>query len=108
MIRTLRRGFIDALDRPLGRGLLGWLGSTYIKRNRGVPIRMFYDELWCHRIGAAGDGTDCLCAAPDFHRGLRSAIRYAKPCDDVDQTTEIWFHQYQPKPGDVIIDIGAG
>ena len=108
MIRLLRRGFIDALDRRFGRGLLGLLGTAYVAQNKGVRIRMFYDESWCHRIGAFGGGTDALCAAPDFHRGLRSALRYARPEAGVDGTEELWFHQYRPKLGDVIIDIGAG
>jgi FkbM family methyltransferase len=63
-----------------------------------------FDEVWVHRVGQT--------FYPD---GLRfnyfaAGIRWwpQQPAHDKALTLDYWFHQYSPREGDIIFDIGAG
>jgi FkbM family methyltransferase len=80
--------------------------ATRIARE-AVPeadIEILWDEIWVCRVGPHYFPDPSLFdgGAPDWRK---IASRAAKHVADA---TDYWFHLYQPGPGDVIIDIGAG
>lgn len=68
------------------------------------PVRIFYDSAWLRKDG---DVTIALGLHPCVRR---SQIRGWKA--DAAEITELaaswWYRWYKPKPGDVVVDIGAG
>ncbi len=102
---TLKRAIIGQFDRSLGRPLLGALTTARARRllkKKDVEVR--YDQLWLHRLGPyfIPDGTKfqyydstILSWKDEIPGYLRNAKDY-------------WFSYYLPKPGDVILDVGAG
>jgi FkbM family methyltransferase len=104
MSKTFRRRVIDALDRPGTRGLLSAIATRYARKITGEDVAVFYDELWIHRIG-------------DHY--LSDFERFAYYDADVlswderyqhfqAEAADYWFYLYTPRPGDVVIDVGAG
>jgi FkbM family methyltransferase len=83
------------LDRPGGRALLGHL-VTARARVRGIPATIFYDDgCWIHRFG-----NDAFADwQPATKRNLPLALSRAR---------KRWLSFYQPKPGETVIEVGAG
>jgi FkbM family methyltransferase len=102
---SLKRMIIRQLDGSIGRPLLAMLLTARARRllrEKNVEVR--YDQLWLHRIGPyfVPDGTsfdyyDSTILA--WKDQIATYLRNAK---------DYWFEHYQPKPGDVILDVGAG
>ena len=101
---TLQRKLIEALDRPGLRPLLAGLATRYAKRKTGLDVQIFYDDAWMRRAG------DCFLAESMTFDWNAAQIAGWKDglVDFLDMYRDWWFYQYQPKGGDVVVDIGAG
>jgi FkbM family methyltransferase len=105
MVRmTPQRRFIRLLDRPGGRGLLGWLATQYARRKTGLDVAVIHDGAWIRRAGRY-----FLAESETFDW---DAVQMAGWQPDLRETLAMfrdwWFHEYRPQPGDVIVDVGAG
>jgi FkbM family methyltransferase len=101
---SYRRALIRALDRPGGRGILGAVINRMARRYApGVRV-YFRNGMWMHQ---EKDVTFVDSPTLDYHplifptwaNELERAIANA---------TDSWFHAYKPRPGDFILDAGAG
>lgn len=106
---TARDALVNLLDRPGGRTALAAIATLYARRlNRraSTPLRVFHDRAtgaWgrAHGKRAVIDGTrfrywaDQLTLSADGVPPWVSAARH------------LWYLEYQPQRGDVILDIGA-
>jgi FkbM family methyltransferase len=70
----------------------------------GVDVEIFWDGMWVRRVGP-----DCFpdpdlfrAPEPDWERWAGQARKYLRDAQDY------WFYLYKPRPGDTIVDIGAG
>jgi FkbM family methyltransferase len=74
------------------------------KATGGVDIEIFWDGLWIRRAGPHyfPDPGMFIVAEPNWQRWAGMAEKYLRDAADY------WFHVYKPRPGDVIVDIGAG
>lgn len=102
---SLKRTLIKALDRPGGRKLLSLLATTDARSKLGRDVIVFHDgEHWIHRINAHffPDGTS-------FTYYGDSAFAWRDEPDVYFRNAEtFWYKIYRPRPGDVVLDIGAG
>jgi FkbM family methyltransferase len=85
--------------------VLGLLATAYARRTTGKDLSIFYDDLWWHRTGNT--------YFPDYgnFRYDMGEIQKWGTGEEVralDNSRDYWFHLYQPRPGDTILDIGAG
>lgn len=100
-----QRFAINLLDRRAGRTILGALATRYAKSSTGADIEIRHMEgLWVLRAGPYSFPSSPAFQyfAYSFAKGLIQAD------DEVASSTDYWFQQYQPRAGDVIIDVGAG
>jgi FkbM family methyltransferase len=70
----------------------------------GIDIELLWDDLWIWRVGPhyfPDTGIDDH-SRPDFQKIA------SRPTKHIRDVNDYWFHVYAPKPGDVIVDIGAG
>ena len=99
---SYQRSLIRLLDRPGGRLLLGKIASRMARAAAGHDVEIAYvDGFWTHRIG------------PHFFPDslgfdYRSGHFEAWKGDWEQYTRDFWFQHYQPREGDVVIDVGAG
>ncbi len=101
---TFRRRVIRALDRPGGRALLG-RAVTYLACNSVPEARVWYqDGMWMHRSGRTTfvDSPSLDYHPSTFRTWVDEAEMYRRDAADH------WFYAYQPREGDIIVDIGAG
>jgi FkbM family methyltransferase len=102
---SLKRRLVRALDAPGGRTLLGKVAT---RRARGLlgrrDVIVAHRGVWVHQVGdyVVPDG-------PRFEYDERAILswkdqvpKYLRNADDY------WFRDYTPRPGDVIVDVGAG
>lgn len=101
---TLRRAVIRVLDRPGGRGLLGALVGR-MARESAPGVRVYFrDGMWVHQ-----DRDVVFVDSPvlDYYPNVfRAWVNEFHRCTA--EATDHWFHVYQPRAGDVILDVGAG
>jgi FkbM family methyltransferase len=99
----LRRFGYRILDHGPGRRILARAATLAAKRETSADVELFFDgDLWMFRVGSRyipggrrfvyRHGGD-VARWPDYERAVAE---------------DLWFHLYRPKPGDVIIDVGAG
>jgi FkbM family methyltransferase len=69
-----------------------------------VDIEVLWDGMWVRRVGSHyfPDPDMFLVVEPRWDRWGAQAEKHLRDAGDY------WFHVYKPKPGDVIVDIGAG
>jgi FkbM family methyltransferase len=100
----MRRLLARALDRPVGRAWLARWATAQARQVLGPRVEVRYDGMWLHQL-------DSLII-PDGPRFTYQHETYASWKDQVGDyfknAEDYWFSEYRPKPGDVIIDIGAG
>lgn len=99
----LVRKTIERLDRDASRKLLA-LGYTALARIQRRKTRFFFDgAFWMYEWdGMALPDSRKFGFYSNHVRTLPARIKYYR-----DETEDCWFHIYKPKPGDVIVDVGA-
>ncbi len=80
---------------PGGKWFLGLLGSWWASRVAKTGTRVFFDQVWVH-------GTPEGYVA---HRKIKPGTSIAELCA---VTRDYYLYLYDPKPGDIVVDIGAG
>ncbi len=101
---TAIRTLINILDRPGGRGLLSAVASWHARMVCRQDVDVFYDEVWMHRV----EGLGAVVDKRRFSYYRDSPLSWkAKIEASIAATEDFWFHKYQPRPGDVIVDVGA-
>lgn len=101
---TVVRTAIRILDSSIGRTILEAYATWHARRTSGRDVTVLYDQVWMHQIdGLYWADSDTFA----YHRLITPKwVRSA----DTQQALgrDYWFHIYEPQPGDVIVDIGAG
>lgn len=96
---------VQQLDHPAGRGELA-ARATALAREAlpGVDIEILWDDMWVRRVGPHyfPDPGMLSTPEPNWPRWAAQAEKHLRDADDY------WFHVYQPRRGDVIVDIGGG
>lgn len=101
---TLRRRLIHALDRPSGRAVLGAI-VTHMARRVAPGVRVYFNRgMWMHR---SGDWAFVDSPMLDYHPSVFGAWA-EEPGIWIHYTQNHWMHAYESRPGDVVMDIGAG
>lgn len=101
---TALRKLIRILDRPGGRWLLARLATWHAERVGGGGVDVFYDGVWMHRVAGLGAVVDkprfgyYRDSGPSWRTKLEASIAASE---------DFWFYRYQPRIGDVIVDVGA-
>jgi FkbM family methyltransferase len=105
ILMWLTESQIRGLDSPAGRAELS-SRATQLAREAlpGCDIEILWDGIWIRRVGAVWfpDPDLFRAAEPNWQRWAGLAEKYLRDAEDY------WFHVYKPRPGDVIVDIGAG
>ena len=102
--KAFRRLVCFGLDRPGTRWLLAAIATWYARRATGKDVSIFYDEFWIHRIEDR-----FLSDFPLFNYYGSDICSWGTPDEAyVNDAADYWFYRYSPRPGHVIIDIGAG
>jgi FkbM family methyltransferase len=102
---SYKQSLIRLLDRTGGRSLLGKIATSFVCRKIGEGVEIRYlDGMWTRQVGSDffPDGPTFNYTYVDFHEWKRQMEINAA------NTTEYWLRHYQPKRGDVIVDVGAG
>lgn len=102
---SYKRALIGLLDRPGGRFLLGKIATRVMGKNQVDDIEISYiDGLWTRRVGRQffPDGPRFDYSYSDLGSWQRQMEQYAA------ETREFWLQHYQPREGDVVVDVGAG
>ena len=70
----------------------------------GVDVEILWDGMWIRRVGPDRfpDPDLFRVTTPNWERWAEQARKHVRDAEDY------WFHLYQPRTGDVIVDIGAG
>ena len=101
---TLARNLLHWMDRPVARRILEQYASWHATRVAGRNIRVFYDRVWMHRIGSRYWADSHLFI---YNRSITKKW-LATALQQDDMARDFWFRVYGPRPGDTIVDIGAG
>lgn len=96
-----KRAWVRWLDRPGGRGLLGAIATAYARRRFSRDVKLMYDQGWVRQL----DSRSFVVDGDAFRYYAVDMIDYQEFSS---QVSEVWFHIYGPKPGDTIVDVGAG
>jgi FkbM family methyltransferase len=102
---SYKKVLIRLLDRPGGRSLLGKIATRVVAQDAGHDIEIAYiNGLWTRRVGPDffPDSVRFEYTYAHFDGWKYQMERYAA------DTREYWLRHYQPKEGDVIVDVGAG
>lgn len=99
---NIKRLVVGVLDRHILRSILSVIGTLYARRFLSDARIIHNGEFWLHRDNGFWmvDGKKF-----EYTKGMLSDMGVEKSFRDVN---DIWFYDYKPKTGDVIIDIGAG
>ncbi len=101
---TLKRSLVQALDRPPFRPLLACFATAYARKLLAKDVAVKFRQGWYHTV----DGV----SIPDNNTFDMFKPHVESWRDQIEtffrDTREMWFIGYTPKPGDTIIDVGAG
>ncbi len=90
-LRTVKR----ILNRPGGRALLGKLVTWKAHSTGGGGATIFFDDCWVHEFP---DGSIAEWE-PKTRKNLTRSFSAQR---------DYWFSFYEPRPGDTVVDAGAG
>ena len=92
-------------DIPGARLLLALTATRIARKRTNRNITAFFrGGVWAHRFGSL---VFVDSAAFDYNR--RSFIHWMTQQEDFcNDAKDFWFHEYCPREGDVIVDVGAG
>jgi hypothetical protein len=96
---------VRELDNSGGRAELARRATGIARQEtNGADIEILWDGMWIRRVGPHyfPDPGMFDVAAPNWQRWAGMAEKHLRDAEDY------WFHVYKPRPGDVIVDIGAG
>lgn len=101
---SIKRRMIRLVERAGLRKALGALGTFAARRTTGQDVELFFDGIWIRRVGDRyyGDKPTFDYYASEFKTWNYIHDLWAN--DPVD----CWFYDYRPRPGDIVVDIGAG
>lgn len=92
--REIADSAIQSLDRPGFRWILSGAFSAAGRLYKDGPTSVRFDDAWIHRFG------------PDQLAELRPRRRTPELTEA--RVQEYCCHLYRPRPGDTVIDVGAG
>ena len=102
---TMRRAIVNLLDRPGGRALLAMTATHLARRALGNDVEILYDgHLWIHRVGQLYYPTDRRF---DYYTASFQEWR-TLPATYLANAQDFWFRHGRPRPGETVLDIGAG
>jgi FkbM family methyltransferase len=102
---SLKRRLINTFDTPAGRWLLAEATSRRASRLLGRPTSVRYQGVWTHRVG----DDYIIPDSPRYNYYDSEILRWGDELKALAAAAkDYWFTSYSPKPGDVIVDIGAG
>jgi len=105
MSRWISEAIVRELDNPDGRLELARQATAAARvAAPEVDIEILWDGMWIRRVGPHYFPEPDLLRVgePKWMQSPDTAATYLRDADDY------WFHVYKPRPGDVIVDIGAG
>jgi FkbM family methyltransferase len=99
-----RRALIRLLDRPGARGVLSAVINQRVRRC-APGVRVYYHRgMWMHQeSGVIYVDSPTMDYHPTIFPAWANELNRA-----IASVTDTWFHVYQPRPGDLIVDSGAG
>jgi len=89
-----RRAIYKALNRRGARVALAVAASAYASLKTRCACRMFYEGAWVHQYPAG------IIVEPKLNLSVLSEIKQ--------QAGDYWMYHYVPKPGEIVVDVGAG
>ncbi|MFQ5563548.1 MAG: FkbM family methyltransferase [Parvularculaceae bacterium] len=80
---------------------MGTMAARWITKS---DVELIYDGIWVRRIGDCyfGDKTAFDYYLDEFRVWNKQHVIWLKDPED------FWFYDYESKPGDIIVDVGAG
>lgn len=102
---SYRKALMRLLDRPGGRFALGKIASHFVRHLAVDDVEILYSHgLWTHRVGSHffPDNQTFSYTYTEYNEWKRQRELY------ISQTKDFWLQLYEPREGDVIVDIGAG
>jgi FkbM family methyltransferase len=101
---SYRRALLRALDRPGGRTLAGAIISRLAQRYAPAVRVYFRSGMWMHQ---EKNVTFVDSPTLDYHTSIFPT--WANELESAAaNVADSWFHVYKPRPGDFILDAGAG
>jgi FkbM family methyltransferase len=87
-----------------GRRLLAGLTTAYARWRTGERVTVFFDAVWGHVV----DGVRVPDSRKYFYTAAAIDRWVGEPARWLRVGRDFWCVKYQPRPGDIIIDVGAG
>jgi FkbM family methyltransferase len=93
----------QSLDRGPLRRVLATAATLAARRETDADVEVLYtDGLWVYRV------RDRFFPGEDHFVYCHGNQLSALPAYEREVTEDLCFHVYRPKPGDVVVDVGAG
>lgn len=92
------------LSNRFGRWFLALATTTYAQFRTGAKVKVFYDSVWGHVV----DGVRIPDSRKFCYYGKKIDQWVGEPSKWCRVARAFWCLKYQPKLGDIVIDVGAG